>query len=505
MSKYQKVFIVIFIVFNFFLSSWYVLHKDIFFFTDVARDFLIYEEIDEKKIIFIGPRSSTSGIFHGPLWPYLNYPAYLLGQGNPLVVGWYWIFLTVVSVVSSFYIAKKLFDENTAYLFALILSLFLVFHTKSFFNPYGALFFMPAFFYCFVRYIETLKGKYLVFLILTGGILVQFQMAIGIPMLFLALLYTTYLIIRKRKFFHFLFYSLILIPLSTFILFDIRHQFLMFNSFLKYIGPGNRDPYYKTYLDLVLERIGFIWGAGLQIFRQDVERFHTLLLFVVMSVLIYFQVKDNKYKASYLSFIYFYAGFFILSIINKSGGLLLHYFLPLAPLTLLIFSSFITSRFKKMFAVLFVIVYLINIHSFRFYVEEANVFIGKHEDSWKFLKSMTDRIYEDEEEEFGYFVYSPDSYGYQTKYAMHYAEKTHPQNEKRNQKDRITYLVLAPDPKDNPFINSPWWIENKFHITKKPIKEIKFENGFKIQKYKFSDEEINIAPEKDIDPGIHFR
>src|SRR3989338_6375482 len=66
------------IVFNIFYASYSVQSGEIHFFNDVARDFLLFGEIDAKKIMLIGPRSNASGLFHGPLWSYINYPAYLL-------------------------------------------------------------------------------------------------------------------------------------------------------------------------------------------------------------------------------------------------------------------------------------------------------------------------------------------------------------------------------------------------------------------------------------------
>src|SRR5438270_263380 len=115
------------VVVNLVLCSWYVLHKELYFQTDIASDFLLLEELDDKKIVLLGPRSSTGGLFHGPLWLYVNYPAYVIGKGDPLVVGWYWIILIGIFLVTSYYIAKKLFNELTAYLYVLFLSTMLIF------------------------------------------------------------------------------------------------------------------------------------------------------------------------------------------------------------------------------------------------------------------------------------------------------------------------------------------------------------------------------------------
>src|SRR3989344_1542324 len=98
-------------LFNIYLSSSLVRHGEVNFFNDVARDFLLLQEVDYKKIVLIGPRSSTNNLFHGPLWTYINYPAYLLGDGNPVIVAWFWIVLGCMFLLSGFYMTRKLFGN----------------------------------------------------------------------------------------------------------------------------------------------------------------------------------------------------------------------------------------------------------------------------------------------------------------------------------------------------------------------------------------------------------
>ena len=110
----KKILLILFgllVLANLFLAAWHFLHQDLVFSADIARDFSLFREIDRKKIILIGPRSSVSGLFHGPLWLYLNYPAYLIGQGNPVVVGWLQIalelsFLPVVPEMPGQYVGS---------------------------------------------------------------------------------------------------------------------------------------------------------------------------------------------------------------------------------------------------------------------------------------------------------------------------------------------------------------------------------------------------------------
>lgn len=136
MNKLIKISCLVGIALSLLGCSWYVLHNDIFFYTDIARDFFLFQEIATKKFVLLGPKSSTTGLFHGPLWMYLNFPAFFLGRGNPVVVGWFWILLIAGFLLSSFVIAKKLFNDSIAYIYTLLLAISLIFVARGLYNPY---------------------------------------------------------------------------------------------------------------------------------------------------------------------------------------------------------------------------------------------------------------------------------------------------------------------------------------------------------------------------------
>lgn len=240
--------------FSFIFASWYVLHNDLNFSSDIARDFLLFGEITQKKIVLIGPKSSVFGLFHGPLWLYLNYPVYLIGNGNPIVVGWWWIFLTALFLISCYFIAEKLFGKLTAYLFTAMTALYMGFHANNYINPVGAMFVIPAFFFCFIRYIETRKLKYLIAHVFLLGLIINFEMALGIPFTILSLSFLTVLILKSPHKRHLLAFLFIFIPTANFFIFDIRHQFIMSNTVLKYLSPSSGNSVTYSYLNMIFDR-----------------------------------------------------------------------------------------------------------------------------------------------------------------------------------------------------------------------------------------------------------
>jgi hypothetical protein len=123
------------LLFTFSLSASYLRNNEIFFNTDIARDFLLLDDvISTHKLPLIGPRSGAiSGLFHGPLWIYLNTPIFILGNGNPVTIGWFWFLLALVGTISIFFIGKKLGNTIVGLYSAVLFSAYLAPAIPSFF------------------------------------------------------------------------------------------------------------------------------------------------------------------------------------------------------------------------------------------------------------------------------------------------------------------------------------------------------------------------------------
>ena len=469
--------------------------------SEIARDFLLLNEIFEKKIVLIGP-SSTTGLFHGVLWMYVNFPAYLVGNGDPVIVGWFWVLLVVGFVASCFYIGKELFGQKTAYLYALMSSIYGVFHVRGLYNPDGAMFVIPWFFFFFIKYLKTHKARYLIAHVVAAGAIIQFQMAIGIPFFILSIVYGSYYALKHGKRLHVAVYSIIILTVSNFIIFDLRHGFLLAKIVFRFATSATRD--HPNIISMLDQRVRLM-TTGVEIFRVDPGG-RNFIMFLVCVFFLIFQIKDKKNRQIYLTFLYFYLGFFVLSNLN-SGGLLYFYIYPLFPFVFLIFSSFITSRYSKLFVLIFFIVYAFNVHSAisDSYIAFVSAF-GKSDISWLSYKNLAKSVFTTKDKEFGYFVYSPDVIGYRPKYALLYTQRHYPQKKAHYfKKMPVTYLVIAPPAPDRPFMKDEWWRVNLLHINKSPDSTIKFSDGYKIEKYLLTEEEVKIPTEENIDPGLHFR
>jgi hypothetical protein len=135
--------------------------------------------------------------------------------------------------------------------------------------------------------------------------------------------------------------------------------------------------------------------------------------------------------------------------------------------------------------------------------------------TWKFNYNVAKRVFNSSEDEFGYYIFTPDLYGYSPRYAMNYYQKTHP-NKKSfpYNKKIITYLLIAPPPEYGKDPNSLWYQKNinsnswklgDVRIDKQPESSINYPNGFKIERYELSDTDISIRSNPYLIQSIFFR
>jgi len=500
----MKYLIFAIILVNILFASWYVLHGDLYFHTDIARDFLLLKELEDKKIVFIGPRSGAAGFFHGPLWTYINYPVYYLSNGNPIASGYFWVFLAVMILWATFFLATKIFGDYCGYISTLLLSFILVGITRDFTHPHMGMLVTPFFIYTLIRYRATFRLIYLLFHILSCGILIQLEIASGLPFTFLSFGYLIYLQAKNRKLIHLLLYPVLLIPLANYLFFDLRHNFFLTRNFYHYIKEDSSE-YYVGFSNILKNRLEYIPGFVLDLTKGNFE-LNIILSLIILFFLILLLSQNNKSSYFYKIFLYFFVGYFIISLKSRYYLLIQHFF-AFIPIVMIVVSSIFTSKYwKYLLMILILIVSNNEIQTLRFISSFKN-FTGENESSWRFYADLSRKIFKaGREKEFGYFIYTPDKLSYSPKYAMVYGQKNNPEKKAYYFKKKpITYVIVAPPPKNDPYMSGDWWIENTINIKKKPEKVITFPNGYMIKKYELTEQEVKIPFDPSADTGIHFR
>ena len=133
------------------------------FYYDQGRDALvIYDMIHIPKPVLVGPTTGLAGILRGPAFYYLLLPAYLIGQGNPIVASIYLQFINLVGLVFIYLIAKKVYSPSAGLLavFMFAVGNHLVSLSRWLSNPSPIFTSVPVMIYGLLQIIERRHLKY---------------------------------------------------------------------------------------------------------------------------------------------------------------------------------------------------------------------------------------------------------------------------------------------------------------------------------------------------------
>lgn len=503
----MKYFYTFAIILSIFFASWFVLHNTVYFYGDLARDFLLFEEIVlTKKPILIGPRTSMQGVFHGPLWLYLNIPAFIIGKGNPVVVAWFWVLLVAASIGCMYFVTKKILSKKEALPITALYALAIASSAPYLYNPFGAVFFSPLFFLFFIRYMHNQKNIDLLISLFCVGVSIQFEMVWGVPILFLASIVFLFKIIKSKKYNHLFSFGILSIPLSTFILFDLRHQFIQFHSIIRYVVGKPGDVRKKIDIiellvtrakDMALSMSGYFSNGSL-ITSGILTGLSILLIFI------FYKKKLHKKYFSVSYFLYFYIGFWILTLPIK-GMIYDYYYWAFLPLFCIAVGTMGGAVLKKyVYGVYILSVLFLTLINISIIYKQDTTFFKTSTALWSFYKSQASTIYKDAKGDFGWYVYTADQYAYSFKYAMSYVQQQFPNNKSyKFEKKPLTYLMIYPS--DNQYTNETGWKSGGVRIEKKPHSILKFMGNSYAEKYNLTKEEQAVQSDSTLLQDLTFR
>lgn len=482
-----------------FLGSWHVLHNDIVFHTDIARDFLVMQEmVATKKPTLIGPRAGgIPGMFHGPLWFYLNLPAFIIGGGNPVFVGWFWVFLTALAVAAVYWAARRLFGPGTALLSALLFAPFVMSYAPALFNSFGALIVFPIFFLFFHRYLESKKARDLLIALFMLGLVIQFQVGFGSAMLVLTVLFLVPYLIRSKRPLHLLSFFILAVPLSTFIAFELRHHFLEISSAVRFFtarhegaSPGFAALAAARLQGMLFNGLGLAPGNALYAAPVTVA-FAWLLA----------QTRNRNFKnrQTYLLYFYFYTGFWALMFLFK-GEVWGFFYWPFLPVTIIMASSLSSLIDRRLFALGFTSLLALNFMAGLQSLKDTG-------QGWALYHRAAQTAYRDAGgREFGYFVFSPDLYAYSGRYALSYTQGEFPGTKSYPyEKKGVTFLFKNTVSPDMKWLSSDWWTTHQVNIASPPVSARKYGNQFTVEEYVITGRDLTLPADPNLIKDLTFR
>jgi hypothetical protein len=348
-----------------------------------------------------------------------------------------------------------------------------------------------------------MKVGYLILAIFTIGILIQFEIVFGGPILILSLLFLLVFLFKKKKLRHLLSVFVLVIPLSTYIIFELRHNFLQLRSIIFQAGAQTGSGK-MAFTAILQNRVDGFLNAILSI--PSVPTLLTLSVIILFVFIAFKSLKDKKlkYREFYLLFIYFYLGYWPLTFYLR-GQVMGYHVLPFTPVALIVLSSAYLLIRKEIFLIIFIFVLFFGSIVAKNKLDAFSSQTGSGTGSWKFSHQLAQAIFKNAPSEFGYYTFTADEFGYGPRYAMVFTNKEYPKiSALANTKKEVTYVIMAPT-EGGVNNNREWWIKNKVRINKAPESVISYANGFEIEKFVLTDQEIKISSDPNLLNGLFFR
>jgi hypothetical protein len=363
LKKNATILLVIFLVILAFLLRFYLIPENLFFGPEQGRDFLVVKDIlYNHHATLIGSKTDVGGVFHGPVFYYLILIPFLVSMGNPIFVSGFLIVIHSLSVFLIYILAKEMFNKRIAIISSIIFtfSFGLIAYSRWLSNPPLSIPLSIIFIY-FLHGLLKGKRKFLIPLAISFGILGQAEFInfifFGFILLISFLKYHGVFLKDKFIFISSIFFAGVF-SFGTYLLFDIRHNFLISKSVFNlisgksgfHIGMGEIIPaVFSSYLSSLGDFTGII---------NTVFSIGFFLVGVVVLVKIY----KSFSIAIFILSLWIVSPIICLVILRNNP--LEHLFLGIYPafailLSLLIFFLFKSTRIQAVILITYVVISLV--------------------------------------------------------------------------------------------------------------------------------------------------
>lgn len=231
------------------------LKENLFFAYEQGRDMLAVKKIVDGDLTLIGPRTSIEGVFHGPLYYYLMVPFYLLFSGDPIGMMVPFIFFGVGCIYLSYLVGKRFFNQDVGVIAALLYgtSYGAIVYSRWLSHPPLASFFTLLLFYSLYRLI-TGDSKFVILSIIAFAGIFQLEIVAALSFLpaIVVILFLFRPIVKDNKI-KIISFLIAAFSFSPYYLFDLRHNFLVTKSFLRFIS--NKQSFYHLPFGEILKTI----------------------------------------------------------------------------------------------------------------------------------------------------------------------------------------------------------------------------------------------------------
>ena len=472
-----------------FLLRIHNIDKNLFFGPEQGRDLLVVKDIVvNHKLVLIGSKTDIDGIFHGPLFYYLMVLPFILSKGNPVFISLFLIFVNCLSVYFIYILGRELFDRKAGIIAAAILTFSFgsIVMSRWFSNPPLIIPISCLFFLFLARFLKGNK-YYLIPSALLFAISGQFDfinfLIFGICVLLIIIFY-------RKQFLKTPFWILvtsisllILGSIANFVLFDLRHNFLITNSVISLLTKSKG--FYGTFLTALNSSAqNFIKIYSDVIFPSQPLLASLIFLSSLFSLFMYFKKYTNGVKILCV----WLASPFLIFVLLKYNSLY-HYFGAVIVAIIILTSAFIVRLFyfnKFVGGIFLFFIIVINLVAFSVNLpQNKNVFFESTQPDLKYSDQLAviKEIYKEANGEPFYFQSYTIPYWQQQgwEYLFWYFGKNTYSYIPENKKTKNLFVIIQNDPNNQIYQNN--WLKNT--VSGWGTKESEFKYGaLKVEKLK---------------------
>ena len=493
MKKISLLFLPLIFLASFLLGSRMILAGDFFYLFDQARDYLLVQNIvNTHSLALIGTHSGLGGFFHGPLWLYMLLPVYILGSGNPFAFTYFYIGLLLLTVFTAYLVGLKLYGEKGGILVSLLIALSPVTWklVPGTIGVNAEPFVFLGLFYFLIKFLRGNANSF-IFAAFFAGLSLQFETAL--PLVLIPSMFVIFIVNKKEiKNIKLIFLSLIsyTLSVSTFILFDLRHRFLMTTAILNSFTGGHKEKGYLELRDRISAHFNSLVGTYKSLlFSEDFLLILLLLIIFIFAVfLVLKNKKDNPQAGGRKEFLFLLLfpvltfGFFVFYPYSIWPEYVLGLLIPVA---LAFYLAVITVWKKSLGKILVLLFFAITFFNVSILIQNQYLHqYPQNNSSGSYLnqKTVVDWIYRDAGiGKFGYFVYTPEVYTHGMDYLVWWHGKSYPNTILENKKNKVTYLILYPH-MENDEGAYDFWKKNTLKTSGKVILTKIFNGGITVEK-----------------------
>jgi len=289
-----------------FLLRSHLLPDNLFFGPEQGRDFKVIRDIViDHKLTLIGSKTDISGIFHGPVYYYLAAIPFFLSRGDPNIVALFFIAIQSLTVFIVYLLAWELTGKRrAAYIGAVVytVSFGAISYSRWVSNPPLTIPFSALFLLFVTLFLKEKKwclvGAGISYALMGQAEFINYLLmaAAGVILIFY---YYKNLIKSKVSFLLLVIVITAIFSIGNFILFDIRHGFLISKSILELL-TGTKG-YYISLLKSLTTTYNMFITSSANILGLPNSQVTAIVLFVIFSVL-FFQI-TKQYVFVLLSYL----------------------------------------------------------------------------------------------------------------------------------------------------------------------------------------------------------